>query len=53
MALNPEDCTFSQDGLTVTLRRSKTDQTGAGRRGWNPVRIESRDAPGAHTSIVD
>jgi integrase len=25
------DCAFGRDGLTVTLRRSKTDQTGAGR----------------------
>jgi hypothetical protein len=27
-----EDYTFGKDGLTVTLRRSKTDQDGAGRK---------------------
>ena len=27
-----EDCAFSKDGLTVTLRRSKTDQDGAGHK---------------------
>ena len=27
-----EDCNFSRDGLTVTLRKSKTDQTGEGRK---------------------
>ena len=27
-----EDCTFGKDGLTITLRRSKTDQEGAGRK---------------------
>jgi integrase len=27
-----EDCNFGRDGLTVTLRRSKTDQDGAGRK---------------------
>jgi site-specific recombinase XerD len=27
-----EDCNFGKDGLTVTLRRSKTDQHGAGRK---------------------
>ena len=27
-----EDCTFGNDGLTVTLRRSKTDQDGVGRK---------------------
>jgi site-specific recombinase XerD len=26
------DCAFTKDGLTVTLRRSKTDQTGEGRK---------------------
>jgi integrase len=31
VALDVADCTFGRDGLTVTLRRSKTDQTGAGR----------------------
>jgi site-specific recombinase XerD len=32
VGLNVEDCGFGKDGLTVTLRRSKTDQTGAGRK---------------------
>jgi integrase len=27
-----EDCSFAKDGLTVTLRRSKTDQDGLGRK---------------------
>jgi integrase len=27
-----EDCSFGRDGLTVMLRRSKTDQTGEGRK---------------------
>ena len=27
-----EDCSFGRDGLTVTLRRSKTDQAGEGRK---------------------
>jgi site-specific recombinase XerD len=42
VGLDVEDCTFGRDGLTVTLRRSKTDQDGAGRRigipyGSNPA----------------
>jgi integrase len=32
VALDFEDCAFGKDGLTVTLRRSKTDQDGAGRK---------------------
>jgi integrase len=32
VGLNLEDCVFSKEGLTVTLRRSKTDQQGAGRK---------------------
>jgi site-specific recombinase XerD len=32
VALDIEDCSFGNDGLTVTLRRSKTDQDGAGRK---------------------
>ncbi len=32
IGLDVDDCTFSNDGLTVTLRRSKTDQEGAGRK---------------------
>jgi integrase len=30
--LAADDCAFTKDGLTVTLRRSKTDQTGEGRK---------------------
>ena len=32
VGLDVEDCSFGKDGLTVTLRRSKTDQDGAGRK---------------------
>jgi site-specific recombinase XerD len=32
VALDVADCAFGRDGLTVTLRRSKTDQDGAGRK---------------------
>ncbi len=32
VALNVDDCSFSKDGLTITLRRSKTDQEGQGRK---------------------
>ena len=32
VGLNIEDCVFGKDGLTVTLRRSKTDQEGLGRK---------------------
>ena len=32
VGLNVEDCEFSKDGLTVILRKSKTDQEGVGRK---------------------
>jgi site-specific recombinase XerD len=32
VGLDITDCAFGKDGLTVTLRRSKTDQDGAGRK---------------------
>jgi integrase len=32
VGLDVADCTFGKDGLTVTLRRSKTDQEGQGRK---------------------
>jgi integrase len=32
VALDVEDCAFSRDGLTINLRRSKTDQEGQGRK---------------------
>ena len=42
VGLNIEDCEFGKDGLTITLRRSKTDQEGMGRKigipyGSNPA----------------
>src|SRR6185436_10254395 len=32
VGLDVEDCAFGKDGLSITLRRSKTDQQGAGRK---------------------
>jgi site-specific recombinase XerD len=32
VGLTIDDCAFGKDGLTITLRRSKTGQTGAGRK---------------------
>ena len=32
VGLDVDDCAFGKDGLTVTLRRSKTDQAGEGRK---------------------
>jgi integrase len=32
VSLGVEDCAFGKDGLTVTIRRSKIDQEGAGRK---------------------
>jgi site-specific recombinase XerD len=32
VGMSAEDCTFGKDGLTINLRRSKTDQTGEGRK---------------------
>jgi len=32
VGLDFEDCAFGKDGLTIALRRSKTDQDGAGRK---------------------
>jgi site-specific recombinase XerD len=32
VGLDVEDCTFTKDGLTILLRRSKTDAVGAGRK---------------------
>jgi integrase len=42
IGLHVSDCAFSRDGLTITLRRSKTDQEGQGRKvgipyGSNPT----------------
>src|SRR5579863_3247731 len=51
VGLDVEDCTFGKDGLTVTLRRSKTDQDGAGRKigipyGSNPETCPVRTVQG-------
>jgi integrase len=32
VSLDVDDCSFGKDGLTIILRRSKTDQDGAGRK---------------------
>jgi integrase len=49
VALDVEDCSFGKDGLTVLLRRSKTDQEGDGRKigipyGSNPDTCPVRNA---------
>ncbi len=51
VALDIEDCTFGKDGLTITLRRSKTDQDGVGRKigipyGANPETCPVRTVQG-------
>src|SRR5713226_4364523 len=51
VGLDTEDCVFSKDGLTITLRRSKTDQQGAGRKigipyGSNPETCPVRTVQG-------
>src|SRR6185436_1885467 len=53
VALDVEDCAFGKDGLTVTLRRSKTDQQGAGRKigipyGGNPETCPVRTVQAWH-----
>ena len=49
VALDTEDLQFAGDGLLVTLRRSKTDQEGEGRKGWHSVRQQPGYLPGART----
>jgi site-specific recombinase XerD len=46
------DGIFDKDGLTVTLRRSKPDQTG-GPKDWHPVWRKPRNVPGSYTAILD
>jgi integrase len=51
VSLDVEDCAFSKDGLTITLRRSKTDQEGQGRKvgipyGSNPETCPVRTVQG-------
>src|SRR5882724_11568181 len=48
VGLDAGDCSFSSAGLTIMLRRSKTDQEGAGRKigipyGSNPVTCPVRN----------
>jgi integrase len=51
VALTVEDCEFTSDGLVITLRRSKTDQEGEGRKigipyGSNPETCPVRSLRG-------
>jgi len=51
VGLSIEDCEFGKDGLTITLRRSKTDQDGMGRKigipyGSNPETCPVRTVQG-------
>lgn len=51
VGLDVQDCAFGKDGLTVTLRRSKTDQEGQGRKigipyGSNPETCPVRTLQG-------
>ena len=45
VGLNVEDCAFGKDGLTITLRRSKTDQEGAGRKVGIPYGANPETCP--------
>jgi integrase len=45
VGLNVDDVTFAADGLVVTLRRSKTDQEGQGRKVGIPVLPHSDACP--------
>jgi site-specific recombinase XerD len=45
VALDVADCAFGKDGLTVTLRRSKTDQEGAGRKVGIPYGANPETCP--------
>jgi integrase len=60
VSLDIEDCAFGKDGLTITLRRSKTDQAGAGRKigipyGSNPETCPVRTVQGwiEQAAVVD
>jgi site-specific recombinase XerD len=60
VGLNVEDCAFTKDGLTVTLRRSKVDQSGEGRKigipyGANPETCPVRTVQSwlEHSAILD
>jgi len=45
VGLDAEDCAFGKDGLTVLLRRSKTDQDGAGRKVGIPYGANPETCP--------
>ncbi|HEY4359527.1 MAG TPA: site-specific integrase [Bryobacteraceae bacterium] len=45
VGLDIEDCSFGSDGLTVTLRRSKTDQDGVGRKVGIPYGSNPESCP--------
>jgi site-specific recombinase XerD len=45
VALDVENCAFGKDGLTVTLRRSKTDQEGKGRKVGIPYGANPETCP--------
>jgi site-specific recombinase XerD len=45
VGLDAADCAFGKDGLTVTLRRSKTDQDGAGRKVGIPYGANPETCP--------
>ena len=51
--LDATDCVFSKDGLTITLRRSKTDQAGAGRKIGIPYGSNPETCPVPRAAIVD
>ena len=45
VGLDVNDCTFSRDGLTIRLRRSKTDQNGTGRNVGIPYGANPETCP--------
>jgi site-specific recombinase XerD len=45
VGLDVEDCTFGKDGLTITLRRSKTDQVCVGRKVGIPYGANPETCP--------
>jgi site-specific recombinase XerD len=52
VALEVEDCEFTTDGLVITLRRSKTDQDGEGRKIGIPYGFPPRNLPRAFVARV-
>jgi len=52
VGLNVADCSFGNDGVTVTLRHSKTDQEGAGRKVGIPYGSSPQNVPGAEPAGV-